>query len=282
MLNAVYDNQEDIPAEFVSLFTERNGKWEIQVEGIKTPGDTERLQRALDSERENHRDTRNSLRKFDWVGDLNEDSIQTLRDENEDLKVHQGSGPSPEEIDEKVRKLAETQVERALRKPTKELEGLRAEVSAHRNAISLHEAAGAQRAIRDHVDSALNGKDAIPVVKGSIEDIVPFAQRIMTINERGEVVTKEGVGVPPGIPFGELLSDLKAEGKRPHWFVQSQGAGAGGGSGGSNFGGNNPFAEESFNMTAIAKIVAADKPKALAMARQAKRNDLIESFSLDK
>jgi hypothetical protein len=282
MLKALYDNQEDIPAEFASLFTERNGKWEIQVEGIKTPGDTERLQRALDSEREAHRETRGKLRNFDWVGDMSEDGLQTLRDENEDLKAHNGSGPSKEEIDEMVEKRAETKVERALRKPLKMIEDLRTANNAHVSAIGLHEAAGAQRTIRDHVEEALNGKDAVSVAKGAMEDIVPFALRVMNVNDRGEVVTRENAGVTPGISFSELITDMKTEGKRPHWFVASQGAGASGSEGPTGPTGNNPFSAETFNMTEASKIVAADRNKALILCRQAKRQDLIAIYNLDK
>ena len=41
-LKAVYSSQEEIPEAHRELFSEKGGKWEIQVEGMKTEADIER------------------------------------------------------------------------------------------------------------------------------------------------------------------------------------------------------------------------------------------------
>lgn len=279
-LKAIYDNQEDIPAEYIALFAEKNGKYEIQVEGVKTSGDVERLQTSLQRERDEHKETKAKLRAYDWVGDLDEDGVTALRDKIEDLEASAGEGGGPSE--EEIEAMVEKRVERALRKPNKTIEELSQINQQHLNAIQLHEAAANQRKIRDHVENVLGGKDAPQIVKGAREDIIPFAERIMTVNERGEVVTKDGVGFEPGVNFGEVLGDLKAEGKRSHWFPASQGAGAAGSDGSSVPGGTNPFAKDTFSMTEIGKLVSADKTRALAFAKAAGRTDLIQSLKLDQ
>jgi len=277
MLRAIYDSKEDIPAEYIHLFQEKKGKWEIQIEGMKTLGDVERLQGSLDSERADHGRTKVKLRAYNWVGDLNEEGVTALRDEVEDLKADGKKGKSDEEIES----LVEKRVERALRKPAKQIEQLTAENASHLKAIGLHEAAGNQRLIRDHVEDVLGNKDTPNVVDGAREDILPFAERIMTVRD-GKVVTKEGCSFDPGVDFSEVLSDIKAEGRRAHWFPGSKGVGAKDGEGGGGGGGNNPFHKDSFNMTEAQAIIAADKPRAHNLAKQAGRKDLIDQFRLDK
>ena len=265
MLKAIYTNIEDIPAEYQSLYTERNGAYELQVEGMKTTGDVERLQTALSNERNAHKDTRG---KYNWVGDLNSDEVQNLRDAQEDLQ-HQLENRPAGASDEQVQERAEQLAARQMRGVERQLAELQASQASYQNAISLHEAAAAQRSIRDSVDSALTGENSIAIIDSAREDIVPFAERIMELNERGEAVTKDGVGFEPGLPFGEVLADLKASGRRSHWFQGNTGAGASGsaGAGKANLG-SNPFAGTP-NLTEIGKAVTADPAKARLLAKAA-------------
>ena len=264
MLKAIYNSSEEIPAEFAGLYEERNGAFELQVEGMKTAGDIERLQTALSNERSAHKDTRG---KYGWVGDLTNDEVQNLRDAQEDLShqlENRPAGLSDEQVEERAERLAARQ----MRGVERQLAELQTEKSSYLNAISLHEAAAAQRSIRDSVDSALSGDNSIAIVNSAKEDIIPFAERIMTLNERGESVTRDGVGFEPGLSFGEVLADLKATGRRSHWFPGNTGAGASGSaSAGTNLG-SNPFAGTP-NLTEIGKAVKADPAKAKLLAKAA-------------
>ena len=263
MLKAIYNSAEEIPAEHAELYTERNGAYELQVEGMKTQGDIDRLQTALANERAAHKDTRN---RYNWVGDLTHDEVQNLRDAQEDLQhqlENRPAGLSDEQVEERAERLAARQ----MRGVERELAEIKAERDSFANAISLHEAAAAQRSIRDSVDSALSGKNSIAIVDSAREDIIPFAERIMTLNEHGEAVTKDGVGFEPGLPFGEVLADLKATGRRAHWFPGNTVAGASGSEGPAANLGSNPFA--SGNLTEIGQAVKADPAKAKLLAKAA-------------
>ena len=55
-LKAILDSLTDIPEALHGEYVERNGKFELQVEGMKTQGDVDRLQTALTKERNNHDD----------------------------------------------------------------------------------------------------------------------------------------------------------------------------------------------------------------------------------
>ena len=270
MLKAIYNNVEEIPEQFASLYTERNGQYELTgIEGVKTSGDVDRLSTALSNERNAHKSTKT---QYSWVGELTHDEVQNLRDAQEDL-AHQLSTRPQGLTDEQVEERANTMAMRQTRQMERDLAALRTERDAHAAAIQLHEGAAAQRSIRDAVDSALSGSNALPVIDSAKEDIVPFAERIMTVDSQGQVVTRDGVGYEPGLPFGEVLAELKASGRRSHWFPGNTGAGAAGSAPGNkaNFG-SNPFSQDSFNLTEIGKIVTSDPAKAKMLAKAAKVN----------
>ena len=265
MLKSIITDIEEAGA-LAEYYVEKNGQYELQVEGMKTSGDVERLQRALENERAAHRETKG---RFDWVGDLNKDEVQSLRDAKEDLSYQLENAPKMGEdaVEERAEKLASRQT----RKLEQQIAALSAERDAHMNAIGLHEAAAGQRSIRDAVDMALQGEGALKLADGAIEDVKPFAERIMTIQD-GRVVTKDGIdGIEPGLPFADVLGDIQASGRRKHWFPASTGAGAAGGAAGGDLG-NNPFAEGSRNMTEIGQLVQSDPAKARALAKAAGDN----------
>ena len=83
-LKAIYDKKEDIPEGFESAYVERNGKFELQVEGMKTSADVERIQTALDKERDDHKTAK---RRLKGLGDDEDgDTVQDLKDKVEDLE----------------------------------------------------------------------------------------------------------------------------------------------------------------------------------------------------
>jgi hypothetical protein len=267
MLKAIYDNAEEIPTEYASLYTERNGQFELSgIEGIKTAGDVDRLSTALSNERNAHKSTK---AQYGWVGDLSSDDVQGMRDAQEDLR-HQLDVAPQGLTNEQVEERANTMASRQTRAMERELAGIRNERDAHAAAIQLHEGAAAQRNIRDAVDSSLTGKHALSIVDSAKEDIVPFAERIMTVDSQGQVVTRDGVGFEPGLPFSEVLAELQASGRRSHWFPANQGAGATGSAPGNTPSvGTNPFSADSFNLTDIGKVVKADPARARTMAKAA-------------
>ena len=159
---------------------------------------------------------------------------------------------------------AEKLAGRATRKLEDQLAAVTGERDAHLNAIGLHEAAQGQRLIKDSVEKAI-GENGIKLADGAILDVVPFAERIMQVQD-GRVVSREGVdGIESGLGFGDVLADIQASGRRAHWFPASAGAGAQGGSG--NDLGTNPFA--SGNLTEIGQAVQADPVKARTLAKAA-------------
>jgi hypothetical protein len=102
----------------------------------------------------------------------------------------------------------------------------------------------------------------------ALEDALLFGERHLTINEEGKVVTKEGVGVTPGVDAVVWLTEMQQ--RKPHWWGETKGGGAtGSGKGGGGGGGENPFSREHWNVTKQGQMLRENKTRAEQMARAA-------------
>ena len=106
------------------------------------------------------------------------------------------------------------------------------------------------------------------VVDTAMDDIELYGERVFEVLEDGSVVTRDNVGVTPGLSPKDWLADMQA--KRPHWWGPSAGGGAGGAGGGrAGGGGANPWKAESWNMTEQMQIVRTDRARADKLAQAA-------------
>lgn len=92
----------------------------------------------------------------------------------------------------------------------------------------------------------------LKVVDSALEDVELYGERLFEVQEDGTVVTRDGVGVTPGLSPKQWLEDM--QGKRPHWWGPTAGGGAGG-SRGANTGAGNPWSAEGWNMTEQGNII---------------------------
>lgn len=77
MLKLKYEKKEDIPAEVAHLYVEKDGTFELEIEG-GVP-DVQGLKSALESERKSNKETSESLKKAQAiVGDMDEHKIAEL------------------------------------------------------------------------------------------------------------------------------------------------------------------------------------------------------------
>ncbi len=127
--------------------------------------------------------------------------------------------------------------------------------------ITGHETKDTNRTIGEAVHKACT---ASKVIDTAIEDVKMLGGHIFEINDEGLVLTRDQIGVTPGIAPDIWLSEMQE--KRPHWWPVSTGGGSKGGtSGGPGFT-NNPWSGEHWNLTAQAKAINEDRTKAERMA----------------
>ena len=260
---AVYDKEEDVPETHKELFTEREGKWELTgVTGIKTEADVTRIQVSLKKERDDHKETKTKLAVW---GDLDYDDTRGKLDKYPELEA-----AAADKIDEaKMQELVENRVKSQLNTHTAPLKQQVDSLTSERDLLATAntELLGEKRTrtIHDKVRGDLNTAKVIPEAH---EDALMLADRIFEIREEdGMIVTRDQVGVTPGITPDIWLSEIKN--RRPHWWAPSQGGGAGGGFNGPGNTGDNPFTHDNWNLTKqgeILKAEGAEKAEQLAKA----------------
>lgn len=262
-LKAIYDKQDDIPEAHRDLFTEKDGKWELTgIDGIKTSADTDRLQTSLQKEREAHKDTKAKLTAF---GELDPDKTQALATENEELKAKLEAAEAAAgdgKIDEAaIEKLVDAKVATVARPLEREIEKLKKTNTEQTDTITGHQLKDTNRTITDAVRSAAGDSK---LVTSAMEDALMLSERVFEVAEDGSVLTRDNVGVTPGIDPAVWFTEMQD--KRPHWWPTSQGGGAGGGGGGGGPAGDNPFSFKGWNLTAQGAAVRTDPTKADRLA----------------
>lgn len=253
VLKTIYSSQDEIPENYRDLFTERNGQWELTgVEGVKTQGDVDRLQTALTKERNDHKDTKAALEKFNG---LDPDEVHTQLDKIPALEAA-AQGKS-QELDEAQKRQITAPLERQITALTTERDQAKTEAESLRNERRTDKIRAAL------TDAAVKGK----VIDTALEDVILYGERVFDLTDDGSIIVKDGVGFTPGIDPSNWLQDMQA--KRPHWWPPSQGGGAGGSSQGGGTGTANPWKKDQWNMTEQGKIYRENPERAEQLAKQA-------------
>lgn len=267
-LQAIYEKQEDIPENFRELYEEKDEKWELTgIEGVKTQGDIDRLQTALSKEREEHKEVREKLKPWAEMDheQVTKDAAELLesRTKIEALEADGNKGLDETKIAELVEQRVATQVNPIQLKLDKSME----ENTLLTTKNTEHETKDLNRTISDAVrEAAITAK----VIPSALEDVLILSERVFEVDDKGKILTKNNVGVLPGLDPETWLGDMQA--KRAHWWPASEGGGAKGSGGGGGFT-NNPWAREHWNMTEQGKVVrdqGLDKAETMAKSAGSK------------
>lgn len=256
MFEEEYGDYDSIPAGVKHLYKESGGKYGlIQASEIKSVQDVVNVQEGLRKEREDHKATKRKLVAF---GDLDPDEVQNELDKIDEYKA----AAEGKMDDEKINQIVESRIksktaplERQITKLTEERDTLSGEVTEFKGKE-------VRRTIRDDVRKAAT---TAKVRDTALDDVLMISESLFERDETGNVVTRDGVGVTPGISAEVWLTEAKNT--RPHWWPESQGVGARGGDGGA--GGNNPFSAENWNLTEQGKLITENRAKAEQMAKAA-------------
>lgn len=273
-----YDSMDEVPESFRSFYAEGDdgrATLNVRIRGLAGPADVERLKLVNRKAREEARTNEARAKAY---GDLDPEEATRLRDENEDLKLRLEAADGKGLTDDQINQLVEKRLPMRLRPVERENEKLKRETEELRAENDGFRADRARNTILGDARDATKGDKGIKLRETALEDWEMFAERVLEVNEDGEVRTKEGVGVTPGISAAELLADIQANGTRKHWFPESRGAGARGGDPASG-GGPNPFAKETWNRTEQARMIQANPDRAVRFAKAAGREDLVRHLT---
>lgn len=273
-LKAIYESSEEIPEGYADLYVERDGKFELaEVEGIKTTADIERLDKALKAERAEHAKTKTRVKAF---GAYTPEQIEEMTTQLEEMKAQLEAGGKPDAA--ALDKLVEAKLPAHLKPLQRKIEELQAEREALATENQGLKGDKIRRGLRDLVTLTLGTKKMQSVDRRAEPDIELWAERVLTLDEDGKFVTKEGVGLTPGMSLEEALIEVQASGVRPLWFKGNTPAGAqDGGDKKVVSGGDNPFDAKTWSSTKAASIVKANPGEAKRLARAAKDKSRVKA-----
>lgn len=259
-LQVSHDKVEDIPEEYRELYSEREGKQVLTgIGGVKTQGDIDRLQTALQKERDDHKVTRD---KGAVWGELDHTKVITQLDRMAELEI--AASGNKAEMDAKLEELTEARIRTRLAPVEREASTLKQKLEVAETELVELRALGVRRTVHDAVRGASTKSK---VVGEAIPDVLLLADAVFEVGDDGVVRTKDAYGTTPGLDPELWLQEMQD--KRPHWWPRSTG-GESRGSGGVGGFNNNPWTNEHWNMTEQGKVVTElGQERAEVMAKSA-------------
>lgn len=256
-LKAVLDNLDGLGDDIKGEYVEKDGKFHLQVEGMKSEADFNRVNTALGAERRDHAATK---QKFTVFGDKKPEDILAQLDRIPELEA----AAAGKLDDAKINEIVETRIKTRIAPVERERDTLKTALAEKDKVIEGFTTDKRTRTIHDEVRAAAKKAKLLPEAE---DDALLLADKVMEVNESGQVVVRDQVGYTPGIDATVWLTEL--QNKRPHWWGPSQGGGAGGNRGNGGGGGDNPWTHEHWNMTQQGKILQENRSRAEQLAKSA-------------
>ncbi len=252
-LKYTLDSIDDLPEHLQSEYIEQNGKYVLKLEGAPSADSVQRLESALDKVK---REKKQLGERLALLGDRKVEDVLAELDRLAELEAGGGGGTDAIERQVKARVAA---VERERQALERQFNDLKTELTEHQQRERT-------RSITDAVRGAISKMDGF--ARSAEDDALLYAERMFEVDDDGNVVTRAGAGVTPGVDAVVWLTEMQA--KKPHWWGPSQGGGAAGNRGGGVVTGNNPWAKATWNLTEQMKMIKENPVRAEQMKRAAK------------
>lgn len=259
-LQAIYDTLTDVPEQFHELYSERNDKFVLTgIEGVKTQADVDQLKESLANEKRKHTETKDRYRPF---FDLDADDVLAKLDKYDELEAQLEAGGN--KIDEeKLNDLVEKRLQTKMRPVQRQLDELTSANEELTATNQKYEQADFRRGVHDEIRAATLDAKIIPE---AVDDLLMIGERLFERDDTGKFVTKDGVGVTPGIDAKYWLADHVEN--KPYLLQGSQGGGARTPNGKSG-GVVNPWTRENWNKSKQFRLAAEDPEMAKSLAKAA-------------
>ena len=243
-LQATYKLKTEIPEGLESHYAERDGAWHLDVEGVRSNDDYERMEAALKKRIDEAKALLSNRLTADTVKEIVAKALadQKPGDKNGDDK------DKPEDGDA-ARRVA------ALEQETETLKKEKAD------AISSLQT----RTIQSELVTAIAAAGARPQVSDSLAMI---ATGMVELDSKGEVRTKVDCAYGPDMAAADLVKKMKLDPAYQPFWPESKGGGAKPGEGGGG-GDENPWKLASWDVLAQHKLRLSDQPKAERLAKEA-------------
>lgn len=265
-LKAVVDKLDDVPESLHGEYKEtvdpktKAVLFVLDLEGYDSLPATRKLKDENGQHRIAAREAKAKLERYTSLGDP--DEVLSKLDRIPELEA-----AAEGKLDEaKISTIVETRVKAKLAPVERERDGLKTQLGELKTENDGLKGERRTRTIHDAVRGALRKSAGF---QGTAEeDALLFAERMLDLDEEGRVVTKDGVGVTPGVDAAIWLQEMQP--KKTHWWGPTVGGGAGGNrNGAAGGGGANPFSHDHWNITEQGNIARADRRRAEQLAKAA-------------
>jgi len=249
-IRAKYATEEEIPEAHKELFEERQGEWMLtKIDGIVTDGDVHRLTTANTKVRA---EMTAMKAKMDAFGSRTPDEISKLDEKIVELEAQVEAGGRPDE--EKINTLVEARLKVTTGPLQRELKTAQEALTEKTKLADGLQTTITKGIISDHVRTAATKAKVVPT---AVDDVLALSGgifEVVDVDGKNRVVTRDNIGITPGLDPDSYFAEVAPN--KPHWFPNSQGAGAGGGKGSMpGLNGNNPWTKEHWNLTERGKII---------------------------
>lgn len=264
-VKTVYDTPEDVPEALRDEYKEtkdaKTGKTQYVLD-VEGPVEVLPAVRTIKDEAARRRieatELGKKLDKYKVLGDMDPSEILTKLDKFPELEAALAGKTD----DEKINAIVETRVKGRIGAVERDRDTWKTKAGELEKINEGFTTAERNRMIKGAAGTAAR---SARMLNEAIEDLELLAEKVLMIDESGDVVTKDGVGVTPGLTAEQWIAELQT--KRPHWWGVSGGGGAGGGRNAG--GGLNPFTHENWNVTAQGQLHKTDPKRAAAQAAAA-------------
>lgn len=264
ILKAILSKLDEVEEAFRGLYVQKGEKFEIQVDGLKTQGDVDRVSASLLKEREEHRLTKVTSKeatdKLALFGEVTPEQVIANAERLETL-VAAGSPELTKNfekiVSDRVDATLATRVKAETAKFTKQVTDLTTALGVAESKNGEFSTQITQRTIDDAVRGAATGAK---LINEAVPDAMIIARGAFKIVD-GKVQTEDGQTPDQWIEARKELSK--------HWWPVARGAGALGSDGQPIELKDNPFTSANWNVTAQSRLFTANAAKASQMAEQA-------------
>lgn len=252
------DSLDGLPEEVAKEYVEKDGKFVIQVEGMKTQEDVNRVQNALNAERTAHTALKEKVKTT-----FGDEKFETIREKLDKLPELEAAAAG--NLDEtKIATIVEGRLKAKTAPLERELNNVKSENVALKEQVQTFTTKEKGRTIADQIRTEAQ---KAKMLDGAIEDAVFLASSVMELQDDGVAVVKAATGFTEGLSAKDFVAQLQE--KKPHWWGPTQGGGAGGNRGGGPSASNNPFSHEHWNLTKQGELIKSDRSRAETLAKAA-------------
>ncbi len=261
-LQATYDKKEEIPEAFVELFKEKGEKWCIEIDGIQTDANVQRLEFSLKKERDENAKLRDEAK----LHGKTPEEVQIIIEELEAAKATIESG-GDKKTEEQIEKIVETRV----RTKTGPLDRMILKLTKERDDSVVATTNLNQEIVTGKIELAIRAAaEKAKVIPSAIPDMVMRGKpqfELVESDGKVSVVTKDNLGITAGLAPDGWIEELAPT--AAHYWPPNIGAGANGGGLSLGITEKNPWTKANWNMTEKGEIVkkyGTEKASQLAKA----------------